>query len=471
MDRTTIAAIATPVGSGGIGIIKMSGDIALRIASAVFTPSGASRGRAVPRRAIAPDAFRSHHLYHGHIIDPDTGDVLDEVLLSAMRSPNSYTCEDVVEINAHSGPVVLRTILELLLRLGAQLAEPGEFTRRAFLNGRIDLTQAEGVIDIINARSEQALQIATAQVQGELGRQVEWTRGNLLDLLTGIEAAIDFPEEVEDTFEPDQVGQFIESHVLKPLDVLIEQYNSAHLIRDGLKLAVIGRPNVGKSSLLNRFLLKDRAIVTAEPGTTRDLIEETLTIQGVPVILTDTAGIHETVNPVEVIGINRTLDCMRDADLVLFLIDASDPFTSAEFEIYESIRNKSVILAVNKMDLAKHPHEPSLPDEWGAVPVCRISAKTGLGIEALKKTIVHQVIGGELPDLHNTIVPNLRQKQLLEQSRTAAAQVVKGCRAGLPHELLAIDLQEAVDLLGSVIGVTLRQDVIDQIFSRFCIGK
>jgi tRNA modification GTPase len=296
-EPDTIAAIATPGGRGGIGIIKISGLQSFPIARSIFRPADSDLRLGSPAEAdpkFEQLEFESHRIYYGHIVDPDNGRPLDEVLVSTMKAPRTYTREDVVEINAHGGAVVLHAILKLVLKKGARFAEPGEFTKRAFLNGRIDLTQAEAVIDIINARTQKNLELATGQVTGRLRRMLVSVRGELTDLLTRLEAAIDFPEDVEELIDPGETARTVEKEVVTPLKRLIRNYIDGHIFRDGLSVAIVGRPNVGKSSLLNQLAKKDRAIVTAIPGTTRDIIEETLNIKGIPVIVSDTAGVHKT---------------------------------------------------------------------------------------------------------------------------------------------------------------------------------
>jgi tRNA modification GTPase len=306
MEYDTIAAIATPIGSGGIGIIKISGQDAFSIAEAIFQRSRPSWGVGRPEGEALIFPLKSHRLYHGYIVNPETGKVLDEVLLSAMKGPRTYTREDVIEINTHSGYIVMASILDLVLQKGARLADPGEFTKRAYLSGRIDLTQAEAVIDIINSRTEKSLEIATSQIKGDLKNRIEFMRHSLIDILTQVEAAIDFPEDVGDLIDVESVNQILNKAVIDELSDMVAQYENAHFLRDGLKMIVVGRPNVGKSSLMNRLIKNDRVIVTPIPGTTRDLIEETLNIRGIPVIIADSAGLHETKDPVEVIGIEKT---------------------------------------------------------------------------------------------------------------------------------------------------------------------
>jgi len=466
MKASTIAAIATPYGRGGIGIVKISGPEALSIAASVFRKSGSSTA---PKNS-SPDSFDSHKMYHGHIVDSISGQIVDEVMLSVMRAPRSYTREDVVEINAHSGYLVLNTILELVFSHGARLAEPGEFTKRAFLNGRIDLTRAEGVVDIINARTEKALQIASAQLRGGLGNTIESIRSTLLGVVAEIEAKIDFPEDVEGITYTKPINEKLEHEVLAPLQSLVQQYRAGHFYRDGVKLAVIGRPNVGKSSLVNRLLGKDRVIVTSIPGTTRDLIEESLDIDGIPVVITDTAGIHRTDDPVETIGIHKTEDCILDADFVFFMVDAGVPLCDEDYAIYRTLNDKPVILVINKIDLLRNSDPFPVPEFW-TIPIVMTSALYNQGIDTLQSLFVKTVIQNDDGHEQNAAVPNLRHKLSLERGVRAIASAVIGMGDGMPEELIAIDLKQGVDALDEIIGKGVRPTVLDEIFSRFCIGK
>ncbi len=470
MEQETIVAVATPVGSGGIGIIKISGRDALSIAAAIFRKKGDTGGlRTTDAHRVA--ALQSHRLYYGHIVDPENGRVLDEVLISAMLAPHTYTREDVVEINAHSGHVVLAAMLGLVLKLGARLAEPGEFTKRAYLNGRIDLTQAEAVVDIINSRTDKALEIAASQMRGDLKQKVEAIRDILLEILTEIEAAIDFPEDVEDIIKDGRAVTNIANKAIGPLKELIQQHENGHILRNGLKMAVVGKPNVGKSSLMNRLLQNERAIVTAIPGTTRDLIEETLNIRGIPVVVADTAGLHETDDPVEVIGIQKTKEYIGRADLVLFMVDAAEPLAREDYRIYEAIHNKRSILVVNKIDLVDDNAGPDLPDTWEQTPAIKISALYGEGVDALKDLIAKLSLGEFQLEAENVTIPNLRHKNALERCLKLTTCAVEAVNNKTPFELVAIDVQEAIDALGEIVGLTTREDIINQIFSRFCIGK
>jgi len=472
MENPTIAAIATPGGRGGIGIIKISGSNALSIASAIFSPpkSPSSTDLRRPGSANTLD-FKSHQLYYGHIIDPGSQQVLDEVLLSVMKAPRSYTREDIVEVNTHGGQIAVNAILELVLRQGARLAEPGEFTKRAFLNGRIDLTQAEAVIDVINARTDKSLQAAAAQVKGTLSRPVVQIRERLIALLTLTEAGIDFPDDVAEIVEPEAVSAEIAVDVIKPLQRLIQQHVDGNALRDGLKVAIVGRPNVGKSSLLNRLVQKERAIVTAVPGTTRDLIEETININGLPIVLADTAGLHETGDSIETIGIKKTIDGAAAADLILFMVEANRALTAEDHKIFEQFRSKPLIIVINKIDLKHSGNAVEIAVNWTSNKCLEISALYDLGIEALKQQIVTTAFGENPIDIETGIIPNLRQKLLLEDGLKAAQAIRHELQNGTPMELVAIQLQDAIDALGQIIGTTVKVDVLDQIFSRFCIGK
>ncbi len=464
MDRLTIAAIATPIGHGGIGIIKISGPRALAVAHALFRPSR-------PGLPGADLKLLSHHLYHGCIVDPQSNDQIDEVLLTFMQAPHSYTCEDIVEIQAHSGIAVLRRILSMVLSQNVRHAEPGEFTKRAFLNGRIDLSQAEGVMDTIAAQSRQGLQIAMAQMTGRMQQQVRSIRRVLTQCLAQIETAIDFIEDLDGDIVNDTLPSHLHQTVVKPLDTLIDQYRRAHLFRDGLKMAVVGKPNVGKSSLLNWLIKKDRAIVTDIPGTTRDLIEESVTIKGIPILVVDTAGLRENGDSIEKIGIRKTRDCIEEADLILFMLDATKGPQGNDLRIFNQIKNKNVLIVKNKIDLLAGKKVISLPHEWEARPVIEVSALKQIGIDALEKAILRSV--SQVDDVlnENPIVPNLRQKGAIERAKTASLKLIKGLEGGVPLEISAIDASEAIDALGLITGETIANTVIDQIFSRFCIGK
>ncbi|MFP4346915.1 MAG: tRNA uridine-5-carboxymethylaminomethyl(34) synthesis GTPase MnmE [Desulfococcaceae bacterium] len=469
MDKTrpTIAAIATPTGSGGIGIIKISGARASHIAERLFRRVRSKTGERV---SIPEEKWETHRFYYGHIVDPDTRQMIDEVMIVLMRGPRSYTREDVVEIHLHSGSAVLRAVLERVLDSGAVLAEPGEFTKRAFLNGRIDLTQAEGIIDLIHARTDRSREIAAVQVRGEMAERIAAIRREMLEILAELEGAIDFPDEVDDDLDFIGISNRLQIEVIHPLSRLIEQSKSGRLLRDGLKVIIAGKPNVGKSSLMNRLMGTERAIVTPIPGTTRDIIEDSASIQGIPVVFTDTAGLHDTQDPVERIGIDRAHASIQDADLLLWVTEAHVPITKEDFGLVELFKNQKMIWVANKSDLLSQSDSIDFPERYAAIPRLLVSAKENKGIDSLKNEITNMCIRSEFI-AENPIVPNLRQKVCIESGYRHAKAAAEGLKTEMPSELLAIDLQAALDALGEVIGITFREDILDRVFSRFCIGK
>ena len=405
MNTDTIAAIATPAGSGGIGIIRLSGPRARDIAEKIFGKS-----------LKGPDtlsAMESHRVYHGYVFNLEDGHVIDEVLLIPMTAPRSYTAEDVVEIQSHAGPMVMRSILEQLLALGARLADPGEFTKRAFLNGRIDLTQAEAVADIIQARSSRALKLAASQGLGKLGEEISRARETLLDLLALVEVAIDFPEEAQELVPGNQCLKIIEKIAAK-CQKAIALYDNSHFLRDGIKLAICGAPNVGKSSIMNRLLAKERSIVTAIPGTTRDLIEENLNISGIPFVISDTAGLHQTDDLVEKIGIERARKHIAESDLILLVKEAGAPLTRRDIEHVVPLpllSKKLLILVINKIDLIEKDEPPDLLEDFKDLPWINISALNNQGIDNLQQMIVE--LAGDNIDVSTAVVPNLRHREAL----------------------------------------------------------
>jgi len=459
----TIAAIATPYGSGGIGVIRMSGPKAFGIASQIFS-----------KKKADPEGWtnlKSHNVYHGYVFNPKHKDIIDEVLLIPMKGPSSYTAEDVVEIQAHSGTVVLRTILDQILTLGARLSEPGEFTKRAFLNQRIDLTQAEAVVDIINARSVSSLKFAATQNLGALKSQIHGLREKLIHFLSLIEVNIDFPDEVE-PFEPSRKEMGLIDEVLEKCKDFIRQHDDACFLKEGIRIAICGAPNVGKSSLMNRLLEKDRSIVTAIPGTTRDPIEEGLNIDGIPFVVTDTAGIHQTDDLVEIIGIEKAKDHIAASDLVLFMKAPGEQFSDKEFEKavppeYQS--DKKVIFVINKIDLDEG-NLPELSKKYRHIPKIEISALLDKGINVLKQKIVNISIS-QLDMEKSAVIPNLRHKKALEQTVESLVTVKAGIENKQEEETLAIDIKNSIDSLGTITGETASLDILDSIFNNFCIGK
>jgi tRNA modification GTPase len=468
MNRSTIAAISTPYGSGGIGIIRISGDGSAKIAEKIFRRCGAAGTR---KNGAACRELKSHRLYHGHIIEPATQRIIDEVLVVVMKAPKSYTREDVVEIQSHSGYIVLSKIFENVLAAGARIAEPGEFTKRAFLNGRIDLTQAEAVVDIINAKTSASLRIAAQQMEGRLKERIESIWRALQSIRTELEAAIDFPEEAGDSVPKNPVILRLKKDIIPALESLIRRYHRGHHFREGVRMAVVGRPNVGKSSLLNCLIERDRAIVTEIPGTTRDVIEEFLNVNGLPVVIMDTAGLQDTEEEVERRGIEKTIESIEKADIILFLIDLSDDFCDEDQRIYEKIRQKIHIVVQNKIDAIKAGRKGWLPQEGEQSPTIKISAREGIHIEELKELIQETIVGeqGLIGEL--SVVPNTRHMAAIKQSLLIVTRATEELQKGSPLEIIAIDIKEAMDRIGEVIGYQCSQDILDQIFSRFCIGK
>lgn len=452
--RDTIAAVSTPPGNGGIGIVRVSGDKAAAIGDAVFKP-------------VHDGGFLSHRFYFGLICDPESGETVDEAMSVLMRSPRSYTCEDVLELHCHGGWLVVERVLALVLRCGARLADPGEFTRRAFLNGRIDLVQAESVMDIIDSKTEAALQLAQKQREGSLSRQIEEVRLHLLNALALVEAYIDFPED--DLGETD-LGR-IQAHVgraFQQISRLLDGYDEGRILREGISVLIIGKPNVGKSSLLNCLLNENRAIVTHIPGTTRDIIEETVNFDGLAVRLLDTAGIRHTDDLVEQEGINRAMDKIPQADLVLFVLDASRPFSIEDQLILDALSGRNGMAVINKSDL---PCLLTLPQDDALQLQIRISANSGVGIEDLKRSVKRCFLHGNHLDSRQFVaISRARHRDAL----LSAEESLKRFSAFMSDhslELLAIDLRDALEAVGSVTGQTTADDVLDLVFSSFCIGK
>ncbi|PLX46737.1 MAG: tRNA uridine-5-carboxymethylaminomethyl(34) synthesis GTPase MnmE [Desulfobulbaceae bacterium] len=458
-QEPTIAAIATPPGPGGIGVIRVSGSRASSLLTAVFHPTNRRRG------------LRSHQFCHGLIKDPESGTMLDEVLAVYMQAPKTYTREDVVEIHCHGSYLVLESVLALLLRLGAELAAPGEFTKRAFLNGRIDLTRAEAVMELLEANTPARVDMARTQLGGGLHDVIMAIRHRLLACRAVIEVAIDFPDEDVEIIDPQAMIEQVSHEVLTPLQDLLEAADKGRIYRDGISVVILGRPNVGKSSLLNSLLREERAIVSAVPGTTRDTIEEMLTIGGVPVHIVDTAGIRESAEAVEEIGIERARAKLGQADLVLFLLDATSGITAEDEVLRQALPAKPVLYVVNKIDIVEDYRVDDYHLKLADAPLVAISAKEGDGIAALEQAVYELVTGGDQWDPGHEVVPNIRHQAALQKARQAGSRVVDGLSIGLPPDLVAIELQAALDHMGDIIGETTTEDVLDLIFQQFCLGK
>jgi tRNA modification GTPase len=459
MIDETIAAIATAPGEAGIGIVRISGDIAVHILDKIFKSKLGKSALEIPSRVVS----------YGHIVDRNDN-VIDEVLAIIMRKPNSYTKEDVVEIHCHGGIIPVRRIMELVLKNGAVMADPGEFTKRAFLNGRIDLTQAEAVIDVITSKTETGLNAALNQLDGELSKELHSIMDELISILAHIEASIDFPEhDIEEVTQDNIMVAAVK--VAATMKKLSDSFEEGKIIRDGLSTAIVGSPNVGKSSLLNMLIKESRAIVTDIPGTTRDIIEEYLNIGGVLVKLIDTAGIRETEDVVEKIGVERTKSAIEEAEVIILVIDASMPLRSEDYEIVELVKGKKVIIAANKIDKGVHEDVNKLIDAQTQGSAIRMSVKEKIGIGELEDKIKDLVYHGQASVSKNKMVTNIRHKDLLDKGLDAATRAIDGLKAGVPIDLLSVDFKEAWRRLGQITGDVVEEDIIKEIFSKFCIGK
>ena len=450
----TIAAIATPLGEGGLAVVRLSGPKALQIAGAAFRPAG--------RDALPPAEAPTHTLHYGRIFR--AGQLVDEVLLAVMRAPRTFTREDMVEISCHGGLLPAKMVLDAVLENGARLAEPGEFTRRAFLNGRLDLAQAEAVADLIHARTELALAAANEQLRGRLSQKINELRDQLMKVLAHVEAHIDFPDE---DIAPDTREQMIArlGGADDFMGQLLRTANEGQILRRGVRAAIVGRPNVGKSSLLNQLLGHDRAIVSPIPGTTRDTIEETANVRGIPVVFIDTAGLREAADEIEEEGIRRGRQSLASAELILLVLDASRPWNDAGPSAPEEFVNKKQILIVNKIDL---PRQLRLPEGAAAVEV---SCRTGEGVEKLKDAIRASVWSGGVGAEMAQAMINARHQEALQRGRQALGRTIAAMRAGVSLDLAAADLRIAVNAVGEIVGKTATEDLLDAIFSQFCIGK
>lgn len=460
-EEETIAAISTPFGESGIGIVRLSGQLSETIAKRIFKPK-----KDLP-------FLITHQFHYGEIIDPQNGMTVDEVLLVLMRAPKTYTREDIVEIHCHGGYFVLQKVLELTLREGARLAEPGEFTKRAFLNGRIDLTQAEAVIDLIKAKTIKGLEIANQQLRGMIFKEINSIKERLIEHLILMEAHIDFPEE---DIDPIHLGEIEDDFkkIIQKLDQWISSFEEGRVFREGISCAIVGKTNVGKSSLLNVLLKEDRAIVTPIPGTTRDVIEEVLNIHGIPVRLIDTAGLRKANDFLELEGQRRARQRLKDADLILLMIDGSRPLDQDDKDIFQEVKEKRKIIIINKIDLPKKTDLNKLKRELleEEEEIVQISALKNEGIEVLKRSIYNSIIHKDIKiNSENLILSNIRHKNLLSMVKENLSDGLKGLRDGIPLEFIVFDIRSSLDCLGELVGETTPEEILNRIFEQFCIGK
>ena len=461
MELDTIAAISTPSGEGAIAIVRLSGEDAIKIADKIF--------RGVKGKRLVEAT--THTIHYGHLIDPASGQVAEEVMVSVMKGPKTFTKEDVIEINCHGGIVSVKRVLQLVLKNGARLAEPGEFTKRAFLNGRIDLSQAEAVMDLIRAKTDRAMNVALGQMEGRLSKLVRKLRQEILETLAHVEVNIDYPEY--DDVEEMTHKMLIEKAnlVQEELKRLLQTSQQGKILREGLSTVIIGRPNVGKSSLLNSLVHENKAIVTDIPGTTRDVIEEYVNVRGVPLRLLDTAGIRETEDIVERIGVERSRKVLKEADLILLVLNSADPLTIEDENLFKAVEGMDVIVIVNKTDLPQKIDMDRVIELSGRHKLVTTSLLEDRGIDELEEAISSLFFSGTIEAGDLTYVSNTRHIALLTQALQAIEEVIEGIEMGTPIDIVQIDLTRAWEFLGEIIGDSVNESLIDQLFSQFCLGK
>ncbi|WP_273328047.1 tRNA uridine-5-carboxymethylaminomethyl(34) synthesis GTPase MnmE [Vallitalea guaymasensis] len=460
MVNNTIAAISTSLSASGIGIIRISGEDAIIIADKLF----------VSKKNKKLIEQKTHTIHYGNIIDPESNEIIDEVLVSVMKEPNTYTKENIIEINCHGGVIVMQKILHLVLSNGARLAEPGEFTKRAFLNGRMDLSSAEAVIDIINAKTELSLESSVNQLKGNIYREIKNIRSKLIELIAHIEASIDYPEYDYEELGEDMVLNNLDG-IKEKVSKLLNSADDGKIIREGIKTVIVGKPNVGKSSLMNALLNEDRAIVTDVAGTTRDVLEEYMNIKGIPLRIIDTAGIRETEDIVEKIGVNKSEELVQEADLVIMMLDASSDLTEEDRYIFNLIKNKKTIVLLNKIDLPVRITEEFVNEEVKNTKIISTSLKDNKGLDDIEKAIKDMFLIGDINFNDNLYITNIRHKVSLENAIDSLNSVKESIEMGMPEDCWSIDLKNSYDYLGEITGDSVNDDIIHQIFSQFCLGK
>lgn len=459
MDLDTITSISTPMGEGAIGIVRLSGPQAVEIADKLY--KGKHLLNDVP----------SHTINYGHIIDPESKEVIEEVMVSVLRAPKTFTREDIIEINCHGGILTINRVLELTMTYGARMAEPGEFTKRAFLNGRIDLSQAEAIMDFIRSKTDRASKVAMNQIEGRLSDLIKKQRQSILEILAQVEVNIDYPEydDVEDATTEFLLEQSKE--IKQEINRLLDTGAQGKIMREGLSTVIVGKPNVGKSSMLNNLIQDNKAIVTEVAGTTRDVLEEYVNVRGVPLRLVDTAGIRETEDIVEKIGVERSRKALSQADLILFVLNNNEALTQEDYTLYEVVKNEDVIVIVNKMDLEQNIDINEVKDMIGDTPLIQTSMLKQEGIDELEIQIRDLFFGGEVQNQDMTYVSNSRHISLLKQARQTIQDAIDAAESGVPMDMVQIDLTRTWEILGEIIGETASDELIDQLFSQFCLGK
>ena len=458
MKTDTIAAIATAMSNSGIGIVRISGDEALDVADRIFRPKKGSR---------KVSDMETHTIHYGYVTDGD--EVIDEVMLLIMKAPRSYTCEDTIEIDCHGGVLVMKKILETVLKYGARPAEPGEFTKRAFLNGRIDLSQAESVIDVINAQNELALKSSVSQLQGAVLEKIKAIRAVVLHEIAFIESALDDPEHVSLEGYPEQLHEII-SDAHSKVKKLLDSSDNGKMLKEGINTAIVGKPNAGKSSLLNILVGEERAIVTEIAGTTRDILQEQIQIGGIGLNVIDTAGIRDTEDIVEKIGVNKSREYIEKADLIIYVVDSSTELDETDQEIIDAIQNKKAIVLLNKSDLDAKTDASVLQTQLSK-PILSISAKNNTGIHELETLIEEMFFSGKLSFNDEVYITNIRQKNALAEAQNSLKMVLQSIADGMPEDFFTIDMMNAYEALGTIIGESVGEDLVNEIFSKFCMGK
>lgn len=456
----TIAAISTAPGEGAIGIVRISGDLAISIASSIYQCGTKQL-----------EEQKTHTIHYGHIVDPKSGEVYDEVMVSVLRAPKTFTREDIVEINCHGGIVAINRVLQLVLRMGARLAEPGEFTKRAFLNGRIDLSQAEAVMDLIRAKTDKSMQLAMRQLDGQLSHLIQNLRQEILNTLAQVEVNIDYPEYDDVEEMTLQLLREKTQQVLQGIRGLLNTASQGKILRDGLKTAIVGRPNVGKSSLLNVLLREEKAIVTDIAGTTRDTIEEYVNVRGVPLQLIDTAGIRETDDVVEKIGVERSRKALKEADFVLLLLNQSETLQEEDIRLLETTKGMKRIILFNKTDLPSKLSTEDIAPYANEEEIVTTSMLNKEGIDQLEEKIAGYFFQGQMNERDATYLSNTRHIALLEKAEQALVEVQNGIEMEMPVDLIQIDFTRAWDLLGEITGDSVQDELLTQLFSQFCLGK
>ncbi|OFV30018.1 tRNA uridine-5-carboxymethylaminomethyl(34) synthesis GTPase MnmE [Staphylococcus sp. HMSC14D01] len=459
MDFDTITSISTPMGEGAIGIVRLSGPQAVEIGDKLY------KGK---KKLEDVD---SHTINYGHIVDPETNEVVEEVMISVLRAPRTFTREDIIEINCHGGILTINRILELTMTHGARMAEPGEYTKRAFLNGRIDLSQAEAVMDFIRSKTDRASKVSMNQIEGRLSDLIKRQRQSILEILAQVEVNIDYPEydDVEDATTEFLLEQ--SKKIKNEINLLLETGAQGKIMREGLSTVIVGKPNVGKSSMLNNLIQDNKAIVTEVAGTTRDVLEEYVNVRGVPLRLVDTAGIRDTEDIVEKIGVERSRKALSEADLILFVLNNNEPLTQEDRTLYEVIKNEDAIVIVNKTDLEQNLDINEVKEMIGDTPLIQTSMLKQEGIDQLELQIRDLFFGGDVQNQDMTYVSNSRHISLLKQARNAIQDAIDAAESGIPMDMVQIDLTRTWELLGEIIGESASDELIDQLFSQFCLGK